>query len=285
MVIVTPISTSSHQISPSFLHLRLRIPATSPASSRLIKHGDGGGGGIALSIRAYIEKPNSISSFANTVIGSLPVIGLLARILSDEGGVGRDLVDFAEFRKRVGNKCAPSDSRAFYEFQQRRGKAGEPLYVLLCCWVAAVGAGLLKSEEILEGVTRVSISNDLEFEEQNFIALMTEARQRRAKLNVAAPTIPMELRVEKALEGIYACCFRRGVIEEEDEQLLLVMLTAVFPSVDKSEIERIIKEKAIRVAEGGEEENLMAEPKRLPKEAIQMQMKDLEFLQQQNIES
>ena len=109
--------------------------------------------------------------------------------------------------------------------------------------------------------------------------------QRRAKLNVAAPTIPMELRVEKALEGIYACCFRRGVIEEEDEQLLLVMLTAVFPSVDKSEIERIIKEKAIRVAEGGEEENLMTEPKRLPKEAIQMQMKDLEFLQQQNIES
>ncbi|KAH0865062.1 hypothetical protein HID58_082273 [Brassica napus] len=266
------IASSAHQISPSFFHLRLRIPATSPASSRLIKHGDGGGG-IALSIRAYIEKPNSISSFANTVIGSLPVVGLLARILSDEGGVGRDLVDFAEFRKRVGNKCAPNNN------------AGEPLYVLLCCWVAAVGAGLLKSEEILEGVTRVSISNDLEFEEQNFIALMTEARQRRAKLNVAAPTIPMELRVEKTLEGIYACCFRRGVIEEEDEQLLLVMLTAVFPSVEKSEIERIIKEKAMRVAEGGEEENLMAEPKRLPKEAIQMQMKDLEFLQQQNIES
>ncbi|KAJ0245773.1 Photosystem I assembly factor PSA3 [Hirschfeldia incana] len=279
MVVVTHLSTSFHQISPSFLHLRLRIPAASSLPKRV-----GVGGGFAFSIRAYIEKPNSISSFANTVIGSLPVIGLLARILSDEGGVGRDLVDFAEFRKRVGNKCAPSDSRAFYEFQQRRGKAGEPLYVLLCCWVAAVGAGLLKSEEILEGVTRVSISNDLEFEEQNFIALMTEARQRRAKLNVAAPTIPMELRVEKALEGIYACCFRRGAIEEEDEKLLQVMLTAVFPSVDKSEIERIIKEKAKRVAEGGEEENL-SEPKRLPKEAIEMQMKDLEFLQQQSIES
>jgi len=75
-----------------------------------------------LSIRAYIEKPNSFSTFANKVIGSLPVIGLLARIISDEGGVGRDLVDFAEFRKRIGNKCTPDDSRAFYEFQQRRGK-------------------------------------------------------------------------------------------------------------------------------------------------------------------
>ncbi|XP_010427286.1 PREDICTED: uncharacterized protein LOC104712151 [Camelina sativa] len=281
MVVVTHIPTSFHQISPSFFHLRLRNHPSSSLPKR--GGGGGGGGGFALSIRAYIEKPNSFSTFANRVIGSLPVVGLLARILSDEGGVGRDLVDFAEFRKRVGNKCTPDDSRAFYEFQQRRGKAGEPLYVLLCCWVAAVGAGLLKSEEILEGVTRVSISNDLEFEEQNFIALMTEARQRRAKLNIDAPIIPMELRVEKALEGIYACCFRRGLIEEEDEKLLQVMLVSVFPSVDKSEIERIIKEKATRVAEGGEEDNVMA--KRLPKEAIQMQMKDLEFLQQQNIDS
>lgn len=49
--------------------------------------------------------------------------------------------------------------------------------MLLCCWLAAVGAGLLKSEEILEGVTRLRISDDIEFEEQNFIALMTEAKE------------------------------------------------------------------------------------------------------------
>ena len=51
------------------------------------------------------------------------------------------------------------------------------MYVLLCCWLAAVGAGLLKSEEILEGVARLRISNDIEFEEQNFIAMMSEARE------------------------------------------------------------------------------------------------------------
>lgn len=49
--------------------------------------------------------------------------------------------------------------------------------MLLCCWVAAVGAGLLKSEEILEGVLRLRISDDIEFEEQNFIALMNESRE------------------------------------------------------------------------------------------------------------
>jgi hypothetical protein len=51
------------------------------------------------------------------------------------------------------------------------------LYVLLCCWLAAVGAGLLKSEEILEGVARLRISNDSEFEEETFLAMMNEAKE------------------------------------------------------------------------------------------------------------
>lgn len=51
------------------------------------------------------------------------------------------------------------------------------MYVLLCCWVAAVGAGLVKSEEILEGVARLRISNDIEFEEQTFMAMMNEAKE------------------------------------------------------------------------------------------------------------
>ncbi|XP_010528261.1 PREDICTED: uncharacterized protein LOC104805398 [Tarenaya hassleriana] len=284
MVVVTHLPTSWDRISPSLLHLRRRIPAASPVSGRRRWPVSGGRGGFVFSVRAYMESPNSISSFASKVIGSLPVIGLVARILSDEGGVGSDIIDFAEFRRRVGKKCTVDDSRAFYEFQERRGKAGEPLYVLLCCWVTAVGAGLLKSEEILEGVARLSISNDLEFEEQNFIALMNEARQRRAKLNVAAPKIPMELRVEKALEAIYVCCFGTGLIEEEDEKLLKVMLSSVFLSVEQSEIQRIVKEKATRVEEGGES-SVVPEPKRLSKEAIQMQMKDLEFLQQQKTET
>lgn len=234
-------------------------------------------------IRAYIENPNPFAGFASKVIGSLPVIGLIARIVNDEGGLAGDIIDFAEFRRRVGNKCTITDSRAFYEFQDRRGRAGDPLYVLLCCWLAAVGAGLLKSEEILEGVARLSISNDIEFEEQTFIAMMSEARERRAKMRAPTPSIPMELRVEKALDGIYVCCFENDPIEEEDVKLLVVMLSAVFPTVNRSEMERIIKEKAKKVDEGiGEDE--FVKPKPLSKEAIQLQMKDLKFLKQNSTE-
>lgn len=88
----------------------------------------------------------------------------------------------------------------------------------------------------------------------------------------------MEIRVEKSLEAIYVCCFGKDPIEEEDENLLNVMLRAIFPTVEKTEIQRIIKDKAERIAQGNEIN--IPEPKPLSKEAVQMQMKDLQFLQQ-----
>ncbi|KAF5740366.1 hypothetical protein HS088_TW11G00434 [Tripterygium wilfordii] len=268
----TQISTPFRPISPLLLHFHKLYCNPKRTSRTQRSYGP-------LSVRAYMENQNSISSFANKVIGALPVIGLVARIFSDEGGVGGDIIDFAEFRRRVGKNCTVNDSRAFYEFQERRGRAGEPLYVLLSCWLAAVGAGLLKSEEILEGVARIRISNDIEFEEQTFIALMNEAREKRARLNVPTPAVPLEVRAEKALDAIHVCCFGKDQIEEKDEELLCIMLTAVFPSVKQSEIERIIKDKATKIAEGRDEINI-PEPTPLPKEAVQMQMKDLQFLKQ-----
>lgn len=226
-----------------------------------------------------MEESASISGFASKIIGALPVVGLLARIVSDEGGVGGDLVDFAEFRRRVGKKCSVNDSRAFYDFKDRHGKTGEPLNVLMCCWLAAVGAGLLKSEEILEGVARLRISDDIEFEEENFIAMMNQARERRAKSGGLVPTIPMEIRAEKAVEAIYVCCLRGDPMEEDDVADLSVMLNAVFPTVGQREMDRIVKEKVKRLVEGTDEINV-PEAKPLPKEAAQLQMKDLQFLRE-----
>lgn len=78
-----------------------------------------------------MDDTNSISGFASKVIGSIPVVGLIARIVSDEGGVGGDVVDFAEFRRRVGKKCSVTDSRAFYEFKDRRGKVTYDILILI----------------------------------------------------------------------------------------------------------------------------------------------------------
>jgi hypothetical protein len=40
-----------------------------------------------------------------------------------------------------------------------------------------VGAGFLKSEQILEGVARLRISDDIEFEEETFLSMINEAKE------------------------------------------------------------------------------------------------------------
>lgn len=124
MVVVTSTAALSHYnaflckpISPSLLVLRrIRASPRGPSGARAV-----GPRGVP-PIKSYMEDQSSLAGFANKVIGSLPVVGLVARIFSDEGGVGGDIIDFAEFRRRVGKKSAVSDSRAFYEFQDRRGR-------------------------------------------------------------------------------------------------------------------------------------------------------------------
>ncbi|WJX70296.1 Proteasome subunit alpha type-3 [Trifolium repens] len=290
MVVLSNFTSSSSSSSPysHFFNLSSFSKLTSPSSSSLLFHSHhhvhhqtkhiSKATTTNFTIKAYMENPNSFSNIANKVIGALPVVGLLARIMSDEGGVGNDLIDFAEFRRRVGKNCTANDSTSFYQFQARRGKAGEPLYVLLCCWLAAIGAGLLKTEEILEGVARLRISNDIEFEEETFIAMMDEARERRAKQKGTPPVVPMEVRVEKALDAIYVCCFGKDPIEEEDERLLSTILGSVFPSVKKQEIRRIVEDMVEKVEDGGMD--YIPDAKPLSKEAVEMQMKDLNFLKQ-----
>ena len=96
-----------------------------------------------------------------------------------------------------------------------------------------------------------------------------------------ASKIPMENRAEKALEAIYVCSYGQDTIEnEEEERLLSVMLSAVFPSVGEEKINRIVKTMVEDVNKG--ERMLIREPTRLPKEAVDVQMKDLQFLKQWN---
>lgn len=108
-------------ISPSLLYFRrfYRFPCSRNNKAAY----NSSNGSAVLVVKAYMdETTNPVSSFVNKVVGSLPVVGLIARIVNEEGGVGGDIIDFAEFRRRVGNKCSITDSRAFYEFRDRRGK-------------------------------------------------------------------------------------------------------------------------------------------------------------------
>jgi len=105
--------------------------------------------------------------------------------------------------------------------------------------------------------------------------------QKRAKLKAPAPQIPMETRAEKALEAIYVCCFGQDMVEQEDEKLLRTILNAVFPSVGRPAIERMVASMAKQVASGERKRD----GKTVSKEVQQRQLKDLEFLKQNKLDT
>jgi hypothetical protein len=71
---------------------------------------------------AYLERDsNPVAQFFGRLQGNLPIVGLLSRMLSDEGGVGDDRIQPVEFCRKVEKKCSYEASRAFYEFQERHG--------------------------------------------------------------------------------------------------------------------------------------------------------------------
>ncbi|KAK7306127.1 hypothetical protein VNO77_44048 [Canavalia gladiata] len=73
----------------------------------------------------------------------------------------------------------------------------------------------------------------------------------REKLKAEPPTIPMEIRVKKAINAIYVCCFGKDPLQKDDERLLTAMPSAVFPTVQQEEIQRLIKDKAEKEVSSG----------------------------------
>ena len=91
----------------------------------------GSGAGV---VTAYLERDsNPVAQFLGRLQGNLPVVGLLSRMLSDEGGVGDDRIQPVEFNRKVQKKSSYEATRAFYEFQERHGAVWLPPF--LCFFI------------------------------------------------------------------------------------------------------------------------------------------------------
>eukprot|EP00249_Psilotum_nudum_P005077 c18552_g1_i1 orf=232-1197(+) len=192
---------------------------------------------------AYLENQNPVFQFFNRIQGALPVVGLLSRILSDEGGIGGDRIQFMEFCTRVEKKCTPEASQAFQGFAMRYGKVAKPQFVLIWCWAAALGAGLLKSEDIMLGAARLRVSYDIQYEVDNLNLLMDAAAEKRSLSRSPLPCVPIESCAEKALDAICKCSMGRTTIDGDDAKLLTEILSTVFPSAQRAELERMVNSK------------------------------------------
>lgn len=99
------------------------------------------------------------------------------------------------------------------------------------------------------GASRLRVSFDISYEQENFNGLMNEAAERRRLSKSPTPFVPYEACAAKALDAICLCCIGRPNIDEEDRKLLTIMLQSVFPAADKAEIERLVSDKVLGVVE------------------------------------
>ena len=76
------------------------------------------------SIRCYMDSPKDgpVKRFFKTVQSSLPIVGLLSRLIADEGGVGSDHLRLPEFRRKVEKLSTSEAAMAYSALEQRYGK-------------------------------------------------------------------------------------------------------------------------------------------------------------------
>ncbi|KAL4419180.1 hypothetical protein ABPG77_007770, partial [Micractinium sp. CCAP 211/92] len=124
------------------------------------------------------------------VVGQLPIIGLVSRWASTEGGVGND-EQFAsfepeaitspgvpEFCRQVFDAAPEGFQVAVAELQDRHGKAAQRRYVLLALWMARHGAGVVPGKTIVDAARRVRVSADIEYEVDRFSEAVAEVASR-----------------------------------------------------------------------------------------------------------
>ncbi|GBG58763.1 hypothetical protein CBR_g163 [Chara braunii] len=223
-----------------------------------------------LSVRGYIEREKGFGDLVNRARGALPVIGLLSRILTAEGGVGADQLRFPEFATRVSANSSWKLTQALYDLRTIHGERAKVNHVLLWCWVAAIGGGLVLSDDILLGAARLRVSNDLEYEIDNFDLLMDEGAKRRAKSKAKAAKLPLEARAAVALEAISKSCLGDDGMNERDMELLDVVLGEVFPTVDKAVIKRMLTAQMAEEEQVRRNKHRMEEEKKSGKEESEM---------------
>ncbi|CAI5533822.1 unnamed protein product [Closterium sp. Naga37s-1] len=212
-------------------------------------------------VRAYAEPPKqgAIGNFFARLTGALPVVGLVSRIASDEGGVGTDRIHYAEFCRRVEKRLPQGAWMAVREFEARFGKMARPGLVFMWCWIAAVGPGYVRREAILLGARRLRASQDADYELGVFDQQLDDPSKVKTA-PVAAAAVPVEARAEVALDAILDCCVgppSQRQMDDDDWQLLLTILAGVFPSADPTALENAVnaRREASLPGEGAVEES------------------------------
>lgn len=207
---------------------------------RVEKRAQGAGGGE--------EGKNPIAQLLKKAQGSLPVIGLLSRILSPDETFGKDVMAYQTYCRKLYDSTEREWSVALYELEQKHGRnRANVKYAQFCCWMAAVGVGIVPKKEIITSARRLRYSADLEYEIGGINASVTETMQKYKYISTDGLKVGATARVAVALEAICECCLgkKQGEeIDQEDAALIRVILHGAFPECPEEKLDEIFQKRA-----------------------------------------
>jgi len=92
------------------------------------------------------------------VQSALPVVGLISRLTTPEGGIESDDPAYPEYSRTVFEAAPEGFQIAVAELQDRHGRAAQRRYILLALWMTQLGAGLVPSKLIVDSARRLRVS-------------------------------------------------------------------------------------------------------------------------------
>lgn len=182
---------------------------------------------------------SNVGRMAKKIQGALPIIGLISRLASDEGGF--DELAYPEYCRGVINTASTTFKVALSDLEKRHGRLSNSKYVLLVLWMVKTGSTLVPARDIINSVKRMRITQDIEIEIERFSGTREKAIKKFSMM-----TIPEGKPREKAILAVDALCVlalgvKDGeIVEEEDSKILASLIRGAFPDTSEADVEAAI---------------------------------------------
>ncbi|KAF5841799.1 hypothetical protein DUNSADRAFT_11115 [Dunaliella salina] len=157
----------------------------------------------------------SIMRVAKQIQGSLPIVGLLSRLASPEGGF--DDLAYTEYSRSIIEKSSEEMQNALADFEKRYGKVGSSRFALLLLWMSKTALGWVQPRDIVGAARRMRVTQDIEIEIDRIDMAKSEKKAKYEMM--AAPESSIRDQVTVAVDSICTLCLglKDGVpVKEED---------------------------------------------------------------------
>ncbi|KIZ00922.1 hypothetical protein MNEG_7037 [Monoraphidium neglectum] len=198
---------------------------------------------------AEASNPNdfgeSVKRIAKKIQGGLPVIGLLSRLASPQGGF--DELAYPEFCRSVYDRASPAYFEAVQALEKAHGKPAVHRQLLLVLWMAQLGSGAIPAKDVISGARRVRVSHDVEFEVDRFEGAREAALKKYTMME--RPQGRLAEQVEVAVDALAALTLglpEGKPIPEVDAARIATLVAFVFPEAGDERVRQAVQERPQR---------------------------------------